>query len=87
MDHEREALRLFLELPEQAAELFDQCLIIRDIFTLFKKLPLELRLKIWKHSFPTGRTILVDLAQYTDENGFQILIRDAEYLKSTDPSK
>ena len=38
-----------------------------DSFSLFHKLPIELRLKIWRYTFPRGRYVDLD-----DYNGFPI---------------
>lgn len=41
--------------------------IVNGQFTLFPKLPIELRLKIWKHTFPRPRLIPV-IYQYVSES-------------------
>jgi hypothetical protein len=57
---------------ETSSELYDKpdfpdkppCLAqteeVLDSFTLFPKLPIELRLKIWRYTFPRGRYINFD---------------------------
>ncbi|KAF8851697.1 hypothetical protein BDZ45DRAFT_750422 [Acephala macrosclerotiorum] len=53
-------LRLFKELPDPNYGLFPQPCDNLHLFTLFPKLPLELRQKVWRFGFPKPRSILLD---------------------------
>jgi hypothetical protein len=54
----REYLHLFtFELPDPEIQLYIQLGKDLDSFTLFQKLPLELRLKIWRSTFPKPRFV------------------------------
>ena len=54
-------LNLFLcELPDPETELFLELSKNLDIFTSFPELPLEIRLEIWRLTFPGPRTVCLD---------------------------
>lgn len=61
MDDLTDILQLLRELPDFVQDLFPQLGEPLDTFTLFPKLPLELRLKVWRFCFPKSREILIGI--------------------------
>ena len=57
------SMKLFeLELPDQGQLLFSQTLLSDlEEFQLFSRLPIELRIMIWRLSFPPGRKVVLEL--------------------------
>ncbi|KAH6712604.1 hypothetical protein BKA61DRAFT_676419 [Leptodontidium sp. MPI-SDFR-AT-0119] len=70
-----EALFLMSHLPDFNEELFVQLGDPLDTFTCFPKLPIELRLKVWRWSFPRGREVSIAHELFS-ENPFSVFIGD-----------
>jgi hypothetical protein len=58
--------------PQSGHELLDKIDNALDTFTLFPKLPIEIRFKIWKYSFPRGREV-----NFADELIFKAMSAEA----------
>lgn len=54
---DEDTFALMRELPDFDQEVSTQVLCKLDEFTVFPKLPTEMRLKIWRFTFPPGRKL------------------------------